>query len=40
MCKRGFGIGADGILYGPILDGDKISVKIFNPMEVKDCCKW
>ncbi|MDD3219732.1 MAG: diaminopimelate epimerase [Lachnospiraceae bacterium] len=31
LCKRGFGIGADGILYGPILDGDKISVKIFNP---------
>ena len=31
LCKRNFGIGADGILYGPIIEGDKISVRVFNP---------
>ena len=31
LCQRNFGVGADGILYGPIFDGDKISVQIFNP---------
>ena len=31
LCKRGFGIGADGVLFGPILQGGKIGVRIFNP---------
>ncbi len=31
LCKRNFGIGADGILYGPIREGDKISVRCYNP---------
>lgn len=31
LCQRNFGVGADGILYGPILEDDKIKVKIFNP---------
>ena len=31
ICHRNFGIGSDGILYGPVIDQDKISLKIFNP---------
>ena len=31
ICHRNFGIGSDGILYGPIFDGDEISLKILNP---------
>jgi diaminopimelate epimerase len=31
LCHRNFGIGSDGILYGPIIDQDKIHLKIFNP---------
>lgn len=31
ICDRNFGIGSDGILYGPILTGEKIELKIFNP---------
>lgn len=31
LCKRGFGIGADGILYGPIFKEGKPFVRIFNP---------
>jgi diaminopimelate epimerase len=31
ICDRNFGIGADGILYGPIKSGDNISLRIFNP---------
>lgn len=31
LCKRGFGIGADGILYGPIMENGRIKVRIFNP---------
>jgi diaminopimelate epimerase len=31
ICDRNFGIGADGILYGPVKDGDNLSVRIFNP---------
>lgn len=31
LCRRNVGVGADGILYGPFFDGDKISVRIFNP---------
>lgn len=31
ICNRNFGIGSDGILYGPILNDSKISLKIYNP---------
>lgn len=31
LCRRNFGVGADGILYGPFLEGGKIKVQIFNP---------
>ena len=31
LCQRGFGIGADGILYGPLKEGEKMYVRIFNP---------
>ncbi len=31
ICNRHFGAGADGILEGPIMDGDGISVRIWNP---------
>lgn len=31
MCNRNFGVGADGILEGPILDGEKISMVVWNP---------
>lgn len=31
LCKRGHGIGADGILYGPIFTEQGILVKIYNP---------
>lgn len=31
ICHRNFGIGSDGILNGPIFDGDKIKLKIYNP---------
>ena len=31
MCHRHFGVGADGILYGPLRGGDDYRVKIFNP---------
>lgn len=30
LCRRNFGVGADGLLYGPILDNGKIGVRIFN----------
>ncbi|MCU0822906.1 MAG: diaminopimelate epimerase [Spirochaetes bacterium] len=31
ICHRNFGAGSDGILYGPLFKGKKISLKIFNP---------
>ncbi|MDE0505810.1 MAG: diaminopimelate epimerase, partial [Candidatus Poribacteria bacterium] len=31
ICHRNFGIGSDGILYGPTVDGGEISLKILNP---------
>lgn len=31
ICDRHFGAGSDGILYGPIPEGGKIRVRIFNP---------
>ena len=31
ICDRHFGVGSDGILYGPIKTGEKLSVRIFNP---------
>ena len=31
LCRRNFGVGADGILYGPFLEDGTIRVQIFNP---------
>jgi len=31
ICNRNFGVESDGILYGPIIEGEKIKVKIYNP---------
>lgn len=31
LCSRNFGVGADGLLYGPILGEGQISLRIFNP---------
>ncbi|MDV2991667.1 MAG: Diaminopimelate epimerase [Chroococcidiopsis sp. SAG 2025] len=31
ICDRNFGIGSDGILYGPIFTEEKIALRIFNP---------
>jgi diaminopimelate epimerase len=31
ICHRHYGVGSDGILYGPILSGKDIQLKIFNP---------
>lgn len=30
LCRRGFGLGADGVLYGPVNMNGKIGVRIFN----------
>lgn len=31
ICHRNFGVGSDGILYGPIFHDEKIELKILNP---------
>lgn len=31
ICHRNFGIGSDGILYGPLFENDSIHIRIFNP---------
>ena len=31
LCRRNFGVGADGLLYGPLLEDGKMKVWIFNP---------
>ena len=31
LCSRNFGVGADGLLYGPILEREGIRLRIFNP---------
>ncbi len=31
ICDRNFGVGSDGILYGPLLDGDIPALRILNP---------
>lgn len=31
LCRRNIGVGADGILYGPLFEGERILVQIFNP---------
>lgn len=31
LCRRNIGVGADGILYGPLMRDGKIYVQIFNP---------
>ena len=33
MCNRNFGVGADGILEGPVLDGEQISMVVWNPQK-------
>ncbi|MBN1655220.1 MAG: diaminopimelate epimerase [Deltaproteobacteria bacterium] len=31
ICHRNFGVGSDGILYGPLISGKAIGLRIFNP---------
>ena len=31
LCRRNTGVGADGILSGPVFENEKIKVRIFNP---------
>jgi diaminopimelate epimerase len=31
ICHRNFGVGSDGILYGPLPDTDQMALKIYNP---------
>ena len=31
ICHRNYGIGSDGILYGPFIAGDNLRLRIFNP---------
>lgn len=30
LCQRGFGLGADGVLYGPVEMEGKLGVRIYN----------
>jgi diaminopimelate epimerase len=31
ICHRNYGVGSDGILYGPVISGDIFKLRIFNP---------
>ena len=31
MCNRNFGVGADGVLEGPVISEDRISMVVWNP---------
>lgn len=31
LCRRNFGVGADGVLYGPLLGNGKMFMRVFNP---------
>lgn len=31
ICDRNFGVGSDGILYGPLFEKSRIEVRIYNP---------
>ncbi len=31
ICDRNFGIGSDGILYGPVFNNENITLRIYNP---------
>lgn len=31
LCNRNFGVGADGVLEGPVLENDRISMVVWNP---------
>lgn len=35
LCRRNTGVGADGILSGPVFENEKIKVRIYYAMEVK-----
>lgn len=35
LCRRNTGVGADGILSGPVFENEKIKVRILIRMEVK-----
>ena len=37
ICNRNFGVGSDGLLVGPILGEDKMTVKILNPDGSERC---
>ena len=40
MCQRGFGLGADGVLYGPVEINGKTGVHIFNADGSEAEIKW
>lgn len=31
ICNRNFGVGSDGLLVGPVMDHDKLELKVYNP---------
>lgn len=35
LCQRGFGLGADGVLYGPVEINGKMGMRISTPMEAR-----